>query len=46
MKEEKKEEMTSNVSVQEVKAFDKELTTIIDTNIKDYSSRIAKSIHL
>lgn len=32
--------------MQEVKAFDKELTSIVDTNIKDYSSRIAKSVFL
>ena len=31
---------------QEVKMFEKELTGIIDTNIKDYSSRIAKSVYL
>lgn len=30
----------------EIKQFDKELTNIIDTNIKDYSSRIAKSAFL
>lgn len=32
--------------LQEVKAFDREFNSIMETNRKDYSSRIAKPVHL